>query len=123
MLLTMLDATDRLTEIENVKISAFKESGISNRQVANEIRSATVIDNFVRLTALYGAKKAKRGPEKLSRRQRNQICEKLKETNNMLEKLKTNWCFLLLFEVSRRVKQLLHQSSTIKYRKDWKSQG
>ena len=64
----------RLSDEEKERIAAFKEEGLSNREIARRIsRSHTVVDNFIRKGQQYGTKKSPGAPSVISSRDRSHI--------------------------------------------------
>lgn len=63
-----------LSDAERGRISAYKELGLSNREIGRRIgRSLNVVNNFVRLGDEYGRKKPKGKPPSLSERDKRII--------------------------------------------------
>ena len=63
-----------LSDVEKGKIAAFKEEGLSNREIARRISwSHTVVDNFIRKGQQYGTKKSPGAPSVISKRDRSHI--------------------------------------------------
>lgn len=105
----------RLIEIEKATISGFNESGIFNRQIAKNItRFGAVIDNFVRLAALYATKEAK-AVQKIYHVKEIKFMQKLEVPNKLLARQIKNK--LLLPVTTGQVQKILHQSPTIKFTK------
>jgi len=68
-----------LTEFEKGNISAFKASGMSNREIAKVLnRSPKVINNFITLGSQYGLKRSSGRLSKLSKRQKRTIIKDAK---------------------------------------------
>lgn len=105
----------RLTDFEKGQISALKNEGLSNREIARRIkRSANVVDNFIKNKENYGIKKSPGRPRALSVRQERAILRVA--SNSMLSAsaiakeagVQTN---------VRNVQRLLKASGTISRRK------
>lgn len=63
-----------LSDFEKGQIRAFKDLGLSNREIATRLtRSPTVVDNFVKKKDGYGKKKRSGGPPKLTARDKRSI--------------------------------------------------
>lgn len=104
-----------LTEIEKGKIEAFKDTGLSNREIARKLsRSACVVDNFVNLGKFYGKIK-RRGRKKIvDRALKARITALCKANSLTAPEIKA----ALEVPVSvRRIQQILKESKQVKWMK------
>lgn len=104
-----------LSNEERARVSAFKEMGLSNRQIATKLgRSSCVIDNFVKLGSQYG-KNGKYGrTRKLSERTKRLILRKAKCKNMFSSQIQAD---LKLPVTARRVRQILSEDKNLKFKK------
>ena len=102
-----------LTDFEKGKIVALKESGRSNREIANNIaRSPSVIDNFIKKGENYG-KKGKQGrPNSLTDRNKKQLIKFASNKKVSCAKLKSDLNFNVSIETIRKS---LHQTKNLTF--------
>ena len=104
-----------LTSEERALIKAYKELGISNREISKKInRSEHAIRNFLKLGENYGKKARTKGNTKLTKRQKNQIVQEATKKRLSAGKILQE---LQLPVGKRRVQQILHSSPNLKYKK------
>lgn len=103
---------------EKSKITAFKEVGMSNREIAQRInRSEGVIRNFLKLKENYGQNYHCLGNKKLTLRQKGQIKEKATKGKLSAAKIVDN---LNLPVSKRRVQQILKSMPNVVHKKPQK---
>ena len=62
--------TPALSDVEKGQITAYKDDGISSREISRRIhRSPSVVNNFLKLGLEYGTKKSSGIPLKVTQRQ------------------------------------------------------
>ena len=107
-----------LTNDEKVKINAYKDAGLSNREIARKLaRSKTAIDNFINLGVFHGKQKRRGRKPLITKRQKEQILQLAKEKCFTSSQIVTE----LDLPISvRRVRQILNTSGKIKWTKRMK---
>lgn len=105
----------KLSELEQGKILAYKDSGITVRQIARKLsRSARVIRNFLKDPNRYVARKKRGIRRKLSKQARRRLIRGASNQITSASKLQRS----LQLNVSvRRVQQLLQSAPHLQYRK------
>lgn len=77
-----------LSDVEKGKVLAYKDQGLSSREIARRIeRSPWVVNNFLKHGHDYGKKKSPGRPRKLSSRQERTIIRQLSAGGTSLGKL------------------------------------
>lgn len=104
-----------LSDSEKGQIRAFKEEGLSNREIARRIgRSSTVVDNFVTKGDEYGKKKSSGRPAVLSPRTKRLIraaaVNSTKGTRRLQRELAPNNSHMTVWRV-------LNESTNLQYEK------
>lgn len=104
-----------LNQEEKAKITAYKDAGLSNREIALRIkRSHHVINNFIKLGDFYGKNHPKGGNKKLTRRHISLILRAAAKGNVTAGKIQAD---LNLPIGKRRVQQILRNSKRFVWRK------
>jgi len=105
----------KLNEEEKGQIKAYRDCGISNRQIAKKInRSLTVINNFVKLKQNYGKIKRTGPVPKITPREKRSIVTTASKKKLSASKVRDD---LQLPITVRRVRQILSESMTLKWTK------
>lgn len=105
----------QLTLPEQEKIRAYKDCGLSNRQIAIKMkRSKVVINNFVNKGELYGKIKRKGPMPKLTARDKRRVIAIASQKNCSGSQIKKE---LNAPVTVRRIQQILHESPHLKWAK------
>jgi IS30 family transposase len=104
----------KLSEFEKEKVSAFHEQGKSNREIAQLLgRSHCLVNNYLKNTADYGAKKTGR-PSKKSDRDKRRIYRSASNSTSTSVKITSD---LSLNVNSSTVKRAIYKNLTLVCRK------
>ncbi|KAK2581558.1 hypothetical protein KPH14_005209 [Odynerus spinipes] len=104
-----------LSSEEQAKIEAYRDAGLSLREIAKKIsRSTTCIYHFLQLRKNYGKNHYTGGNTKLTRRDRSRIFKEISTQNKTASEVKK---ILELPVTTRRVQQILQQDNRLKWTK------
>lgn len=104
-----------LNEEEKAKIVAYKDMGLSNRQIAKKIkRSHHAVNNFINLSENYNKNHPKGGNKKITRRQHSSILRLASSGVPTARQIRTE---LELPVTTRRVQQILSKSGRFRWKK------
>lgn len=105
----------QLSAEEQIKIKIYKETGLSNREIAKRInRSHKVINSFFKMGENYGNNSNKTGNPIISMRTNSRILALAVQENQTAAQIKQN---LDLPITKRRVQQILSSSGRFKWTK------
>lgn len=103
----------KLSDEERAKIDAYRESGLSCRQIAFKLhRSPSVVEKYVKRPELYGIKKRSGRPPTITDREKRKIIRLAAIEHKTASEIKGE---MHLNITNRRVRQILHASDHLKY--------
>jgi len=104
-----------LNDFEKGQITAFKDAGLSHREIASRLtRSPKVINNFIKLGINYGARKSSGRPPLLTLRDKRAVLKHVSNNCVSISEVKAKLNIPASKETIRRV---IHQNPHIKFLK------